>query len=178
MSKLFTPGISSYWRATWLITILTVFTPILTIAEIQAKDMFGRKLDRQRTGRKVAQEWLMVGKTQYKKGFYSAAEKSLIMAKEYQKYLNENETKILDEMLRQVHATVIDQKRISQNIETVKILIEEKRLYDAKVQLQKINAEKNISKKQTKITERLLEKINQDIHSVESQKIFQNVEKS
>ncbi|MBW8002040.1 MAG: hypothetical protein FVQ80_08450 [Planctomycetes bacterium] len=178
MGNLFSQKLSSYLKTTALITILTVFTPMLTMAKIQAEDDFGRKLDRQTTSRKVAQEWLMVGKTQYKKGFYSDAERSLLVAKQYQKYLDENEAQILDQMLEQTHAIVMDQKRIPQDIQAVRVMIEEKKLYDAKIKLQRISTEENITKKQMKVVERLFEEVDQGFQPVEAQRVLRNIQKA
>ena len=62
------------------------------------------EVDRRQVVRGVAQNYIQVGTEQYQRGYYEAAERSLLRAQDYQEYLTAAERERLSELLKKTHA--------------------------------------------------------------------------
>ncbi len=160
-----------------LVLALVVLSPLASLKAVGTNND-SEQTDRQHISRQVAQDWFLVGITQHKKGLYSAAESSLLMAKDYQDYLSDDEREKLDELLRQTHSIISEQKRISNEIEAVDKLIKSDKLIEAKAELERIKAEPNINKDQLKKAETLLAELNDALEIIDSKLILQDIKKA
>lgn len=82
--------------------LLVSFVLILLLPAALPKEAWSQtNVDKQKIVRQVAQNWIRVGTEQYKRGFYKAAEKSFLMARDYQEYLTVAEREKLNELLEE-----------------------------------------------------------------------------
>lgn len=160
-----------------LVLALVVLSPLTSLKAADTNDD-SEQTDRQHISRQVAQDWLLVGVTQHKKGLYSAAERSFLTAKDYQDYLTDDEREKLDELLGQTRSIILEQKRISNEIEAVDKLIKSDRFVEAKAELERIKAEPNINKDQLKKAETLLAELNDALEIIDSKLILQDIKKA
>ena len=63
--------------------------------------------------RQIVDNWIQIGTEQYKRGFYSAAEKSFMRAKDYEESLTAEERTKLNESLQMAHKAAVEQESAS-----------------------------------------------------------------
>lgn len=72
------------------------------------------------TLRQEAQNWIMVGNSQMKKGLYQDAEKSFLVASEYQDYLPADEKNKLQENLDKAHKGGVERQAVMEHLKLAK----------------------------------------------------------
>jgi hypothetical protein len=86
-------------------------------------DVDGSEQDKQKTLREVAQNWIQVGITQFKKGFYKQAEESFLAARELQEYLTAEEHKELEQYIADTGNSLVERKAVLEDIQKAKDLV-------------------------------------------------------
>jgi hypothetical protein len=80
--------------------ILVLLTSILMATTALAEDApKAGKGDKDKVVRQIVDNWIQIGTEQYKRGFYAAAEKSFMRAKDYEESLTAEERAKLNESL-------------------------------------------------------------------------------
>ena len=115
------------------VSILLLTTVLSGVAPAQVSEV-----DEQKVVRQVAQKWIQVGTEQYRRGFFKAAQQSLLRAQEYQGYLTATEREKLTELLEKTHIAVLQRKRILEHIQTAEKQVEQGQLIIAKAHLEKV----------------------------------------
>ncbi len=67
------------------------------------------KGDKDKVVRQIVDNWIQIGTEQYKRGFYAAAEKSFMRAKDYEESLTAEERAKLDQSLQMAHKAAAEQ---------------------------------------------------------------------
>jgi hypothetical protein len=88
--------------------------------------------------REVAQNWISVGISQYNRGFYPEAEKSLLTARDYQEYLTADEREKLEEYLAKAHQTSVDRQAVLEHIKEARNLLSQGRPVEARAHYEKV----------------------------------------
>lgn len=86
----------------------------------------------------VGREWIMVAKEQYNRDLFEQAEKSLLSASKYRKYLTETENDQLDSLFENVRISFLERKRVDVYVRKSDEFLEQGRLIDAQQQLEQI----------------------------------------
>ena len=115
------------------VSVLLLATALSGVAPAQASEA-----DKQKVVRQVAQKWIQVGTEQYGRGFFKAAQQSLLRAQEYQGYLTATEREKLTELLEKTHIAVLQRERILEHIQTAEKQVEQGQLIKAKSHLEKV----------------------------------------
>jgi general secretion pathway protein D len=91
--------------------ILVLLTSILMVTTALAEDApkagTGGK---DKVVRQIVDNWIQIGTEQYKRGFYAAAEKSFMRAKDYEESLTAEERTKLNESLQMAHKAAVEQE--------------------------------------------------------------------
>jgi len=114
-----------------LILLLLAFSPQVALSQTE-------QADDDQTMRNVVQYLMRVGTEQYEKGFYIQAEKTFLMAQDYQEYLTALERTKLTTLLQKAQKAAREREVILQQREEAYRLIGQAELAQAKTQLLKI----------------------------------------
>jgi len=118
--------------------------------------------DKKEVFNKVAREWILVGQKQYERGFYSQAEETLlrITSGDYQQYLSGGDRKKIDKLLEKIRVAVVERSLfIERSIHTAEDMMMLGKLAEAKAHLEKLKADKSLSKAETALVEKAFEKL-------------------
>ena len=89
--------------------ILVLLTSILMVTTALAEDApKAGKGDKDKVVRQIVDNWIQIGTEQYKRGFYAAAEKSFMRAKDYEESLTTEERAKLNESLQKAHKAAVE----------------------------------------------------------------------
>jgi len=94
--------------------------------------------DRREAFRQIVQSYVQAGEQEYNKGFYEQAEKTFLMAKGYSEYLNTAERKQLTSLLDKTQTAISKRKSALEIFRSVKDMIRQNQLSQAKTQLETI----------------------------------------
>ncbi|MHC4570959.1 MAG: hypothetical protein ACYS0C_02625, partial [Planctomycetota bacterium] len=134
-------------------SILLLTTALSDVAPSQVSES-----DKQKIVRQVAQRWIEVGMEQYKRGYYKAAEQSLLRAQDYEEYLTTEGREKLNELVEKTRAVASERKRILEHIRIADELERQGELIKAKTHLEKVrDSEFLIEEERKLITEGLAE---------------------
>ena len=125
----------------------------------------------------VAQDWIEVGREQYKRGFYMQAEKSFLAAQDYIDYLTAEEREKLNSLLVKTHRASLERKRNLETIQTAAELVERGQLVqliEAKVQLEKIKDSGFLTERERERVTELLGKT--DVFALERKRILERIQ--
>ena len=141
--------------------LLVILTSILLLTAVPSGAAWFQadKTDKQEVIQRVAQDWILVGIEQSRRGFYEHAEKSFLQAYEYREYLTGAEREKLNELLQRTHRTVLERKHILETIRTTDELVEQGQLVSAKAHLEKIRGSEFLTKEERKLIVENLKKI-------------------
>jgi len=128
----------------------------LTIAQPQQPD-------KQKIVNRVAQDWMRVGAKQYERGFYSQAEKSLLRALDYKKYLSVSDLNQINELLTKVKNAAEDNSKVDENMKKGGLLFAEGKLPEAQMCYEQAKSSQNISADKLKYIEETLKEIDRKI---------------
>ncbi len=91
--------------------ILVLLTSILMVTALLAEDSpKAGQGDKGKAVHQIVDNWIQIGNEQYKRGFYAAAEKSFMRAKDYEEFLTPEERARLDESLQKAHKAAVEQE--------------------------------------------------------------------
>ena len=140
-----------------LVTLLVVFiSSSLTIAKPQ-------KLDKQKIVHRVAQEWIRVGTKQYEKGFYTQAERSLLRALDYKKYLSVDDLNQINGLLTKVKDASVNNSKVEENMRKGGQLFAEGKLLEAQTCYKQAKNSPSVQEDKLKYIEETLKDIDQKI---------------
>lgn len=89
--------------------ILVMLTSIMMVTTALAEDAPKTdKGDKDKVVRQIVDNWIQIGTEQYKRGFYAAAEKSFMRAKDYEESLTTEERTKLNESLQKAHKAAVE----------------------------------------------------------------------
>jgi len=117
------------------ILLLTVVLPVTGLSQ-------PNETDKQKVAQQVAQKWMQVGTEQYNRGFYKAAEHSLLLAQEYQESLDNADRTKLNQLLEKTRTALLAREQILEHVRVADELEKQGRLSEAKKHLdQVVNSE-------------------------------------
>jgi len=116
------------------VTVVSVLTLITAVSGVMAshEDAAG---DRQRAFRRVGQSYVQTGKAEYDKRYFAEAEKTLLMAKPYRRYLSSAERERLDALLKKTQTAIAQRKLALETFQTLDSLIKQDKLAEARTRL-------------------------------------------
>jgi general secretion pathway protein D len=132
--------------------------------------------DKMQTVRKVAEDWLQAGIEQYHRGFYRQSERSLLMAKDYEDYLSEEDRKELEVRLDQTHSAVVKLNKLLGRISKADQLYKKGELEQAKTIIEELSGNEYLNKPRQEKVNQLLDKIKDELSK--KQEIFEKKEKA
>ena len=81
---------------------------VLVLVVLSAGSVFGAEVTKQQqASRELAQNWIEQGTSQYQRGNYEQAERSLLSARDYEKDLTDKQREELNTLLAKVHQAVV-----------------------------------------------------------------------
>jgi len=93
--------------------MLVLLTSVLMATSVLAADTpSAAKGDKDKVVRQIVDNWIQIGTEQYKRGFYAAAEKSFMRAKDYEESLTTEERAKLNESLQMAHKAAVAQEAV------------------------------------------------------------------
>lgn len=115
---------------------------VLTVTTISAQDSTPKadNGDKGKVVRQVVDNWIQIGTEQYKRGFYAAAEKSFLRAKDYEAYLTQAERDTLNKHLQRAHIATLGREGALAEIRTAGELVKQQKFAEAKAHLQAVAA--------------------------------------
>jgi hypothetical protein len=74
-----------------------------------------------RLARKVATDWIKIGKTFYQRGSFIEAEKAFLNAQDYEQYLSGDEKQELGNLIERVHFAQIERETVETHLKQIRI---------------------------------------------------------
>jgi general secretion pathway protein D len=111
----------------------------------------------------VAQDWIKTGTEQYERGFYRAAEQSLLRAQDYENYLSKEERESLKQLLDKTRAAAIEKERVLGEIRTANELAAQGKALEAKEHLESVKDSKFLTEEDKELIAKSLDKINKEL---------------
>ncbi len=109
--------------------------------------------------RQVALNWIQIGTEQYNRRFYSAAEKSLLRAKDYDSYLTASERTTLQEILSKAHKAALERRAALELMNSADAAIEQQKFTEARERLATVAASEFLTDEERQLVKTKLEKI-------------------
>ena len=141
-----------------LVSILMVTTSLAEEASPKAA-----KGDKEKVVRQVVDNWIQIGTEEYKRGFYAAAEKSFLRAKDYDGYLTAAERDNLSEKLQQAHKAALERESVLAAMRAAGELTEQQKFAEAKAHLQTIQASEFLTDEERKLIKQRLETVDKEL---------------
>jgi len=116
-----------------LVSILLLTTVLSGVSLSQANNK-----DRTEAVREMAKAFIERGTEQYELGRYLEAERSLLRALDYQKYLTAATREELNGLLEKAHTAVVERERILEHIRAAEKLIKQDQLIEARLHLEEV----------------------------------------
>jgi hypothetical protein len=145
----------------WLKLIVVLCILFSAVSSFAAEPNELSEQDRTIVSRQTAQDWLLVGDLQMKKGLYEQAEKSFLAAKEYENYLAPAERTQIEKNLAEIHQAMIERQPIIEHIKKAKELVSQGQSVKARAHFEKV-------RKSPYLTEQERKQIDHDIKNVDS----------
>lgn len=145
----------------FLLTLLLLFMSV----GIFSADCFAQNEldDKMQTVRRVAEDWMQAGIEQYHRGYYRQAERSFLMAKDYEDYLSEEQRQELETRLDQTHKAVVKLNNLLSKISEANNLYKEGELEQAEKLLKEVSGNEYLNKPRQEKVDQLLEKVEQEL---------------
>jgi Flp pilus assembly secretin CpaC len=96
------------------------------------------KADRREVFRRIVGNYVQTGQQEYEKGYFAEAEKTFLMARKYREYLTDAERANLSALLEKTQTAVIKRKLALDAFLTVKRLIKQDKLTEARTHLESL----------------------------------------
>lgn len=141
-----------------LISIL-VLAPFVNSAFAESNGSGKEKIARQ-----VAKNYIQIGTEQFRRGQYVSAEKTLLMAQDYQQYLTAAEREQLNELINKTHTAALGLSRIRDDVRKATKLFTSGNLAEAKKLLEDIKDSEFLTRQDAALVAKSLRKIDQQIN--------------
>ncbi len=109
--------------------------------------------------REVAQNWILVGIAQYKRGLYEQAEESFLNARGLQEYLTAEEHKQLEEHLEKTHQAVVEKQDVLEHIKTANDLLNQGQPIKARAYYEKVRNSPYLTEQQRSQIDHEIQKV-------------------
>ncbi|MCK4886087.1 MAG: hypothetical protein KAS96_01800 [Planctomycetes bacterium] len=135
--------VNSKFTRSFLLVVLSAFLLVVTFSVMtpncQAADN-GKQIVH-----KVAMRWIQVGSEQFNRGFYKAAEQSLLRARDYKEYLTVEELEQIETLLAKTHEASLQREDILKDIKQADKLMSSGKFVRAKAYYEKILSNQYLS---------------------------------
>ena len=152
-------------RKPWLVFLASVLFFIAVVSPVAWSQ--GSETDKQAIVRQVAQDWIKAGTEQYERGFYKAAEQSLLRAQDYEDYLTNDECEKLRQLLEKTRTVALERERILGEIRTANELAKQGKALEAKEHLENVKDSKFLTKEEQQLITKSLDRINRELGTTE-----------
>jgi general secretion pathway protein D len=146
----------------WWLPLLVSALFLIAVAPPMARPQAG-EANKQAIVHQVAQDWIKAGTEQYERGFYKAAEQSLLRAQDYEDYLTDGERENLRQLLEKTRTAALEKDRILGEIRTANELASQGKALDAKERLENVKDSKFLTAEEQKLIAKSLDKINKEL---------------
>lgn len=144
----------------WLRFITVQAILLSTAACFAAEPNSQSEKEKTALSRETAQDWIQVGVSQSKKGFYEQAEKSFLTAREYQEYLTAEEQTQLEKHIAEANQAVVERQSVLEDIKNARELLSQGQPAKAKTYYEKAG-------KSPYLTEQERKQIDQEIKGID-----------
>jgi len=117
-----------------VLSCMLITTAVIKVDISQANET----TERQEAFRQIVQSYIQAGQEEYEKGYYEQAEQTFLMAHEYREYLTAAERRQLTSLLEKTQTAVSKRKNALETFRSVKDMIRQNKLSQAKKQLETI----------------------------------------
>jgi len=163
-------SLSRYWGKRFLlitsasILLLTTFLPDFgqrSLAEVASSQT--EQVSEQEAMRHLVGQMIQIGTTQYERGYYAQAEKTLLMTQAYLEYLTAAERNKLNELLEKTQLAALERKRALEHKQTANELFKQGESLKAKAYLEKIKDNSFLTAQEQEQNSQLLKQIESQI---------------
>lgn len=147
-----------FFSTSAVVLVVTLFAFLSSLSFGQPQEV-----DKQKIVSRVAQDWIRIGTKQYEKGFYGQAEKSLLRALDYQKYLSVSDINQINDLLTKVKSASESDSVIAENMQKGGELFAEGKLLEAQACYEQAKNSPGISKDKLDYIEGILKEIDEKI---------------
>ncbi len=151
--------IDSFGRK-YLPIVLVMILSLITVISSTAFSQESKVTDKQEASRRIVQSYIQVGQEEYQKGYFGQAEKTFIMAREYQEFLTAAERERLSELIKRAQTAKAGRQLAEEAIKTANELIKQDKLADARVKLEQIKDNEFLNKNERAQIADVLKQIN------------------
>ncbi|MBA7600374.1 Type 3 secretion system secretin [subsurface metagenome] len=152
-------------RKPWLVFLASVLFFTAVVSPVAWSQ--GSETNKQAIVRQVAQDWIKAGTEQYERGFYKAAEQSLLRAQDYEDYLTNDECEKLRQLLEKTRTAALERERILGEIRTANELAKQGKALEAKEHLENVKDSKFLTKEEQQLITKSLDRINRELGTTE-----------
>ncbi len=152
-------------RKPWLVFLASVLFFTAVVSPVAWSQ--GSETNKQAIVRQVAQDWIKAGTEQYERGFYKAAEQSLLRAQDYEDYLTNDECEKLRQLLEKTRTVALERERILGEIRTANELAKQGKALEAKEHLENVKDSKFLTKEERQLITKSLDRINRELGTTE-----------
>ena len=147
------------------IPLIALLAPILMATTSLAEELSPKavKGDKEKVVRQVVDNWIQIGTEEFKRGFYAAAEKSFLRAKDYEGYLTAAERDKLDEKLQQAHKAALEREIALAAMRSAGELAEQQKFAEAKTHLQTIQTSEFLTDEEHRLIKQRLDAIDKEL---------------
>lgn len=161
------------------VLLLLIFYPDFAFcgSEVFDSSIYGLEIGgigRKESISSVARELLEVGIEEHKRALFGSAEKSLLRAKEYRRYLTGQERSRLDRYLKSASQAAVRRKGVLEHIQAADRLVREGKIIRAKAHLKQIKGSELLTERENSFVKVSLKKVEQWIneHKKQSEELY------
>ena len=148
-------------RKRWLVFLVSALF-LMAVAPPMARPE-ANETNKQAIVHQVAQDWIKAGTEQYKRGFYKAAEQSLLRAQDYEDYLTNEERENLKQILEKTRTAALEKERILGEVRTADELAKQGKALDAKKHLENVKGSEFLTEEEQGLITKSLDRINKEL---------------
>lgn len=135
--------VNNKFSQSFLLVVLSMLLLVVTFSVVTPDCQAAE--DSKQIVHKVAMRWIQVGSEQINRGFYKAAEQSLLRARDYKDYLTVEELEQIDTLLTKTHDASLQREDILNDIKQADKLLNSGKAVQAKAYYEKILSNQYIS---------------------------------
>jgi tetratricopeptide (TPR) repeat protein len=148
-------------RKRWLVFLVSALFLMAVAPPIARPE--ANETNKQVIVHQVAQDWIKAGTEQYERGFYKAAEQSLLRAQDYKDYLTNEERENLKQLLGKTRTAALEKERILGEIRTANELAKQGKALDAKKHLENVKGSEFLTEEEQELITKSLDRINKEL---------------
>jgi len=113
--------------------------------------------------REVGRSWMAVAARQFQRGYYDTAQKSLLHARDYYSYLEDEDHEYIDDLLNRITQARSERAELLQHIKRAKTLIKQNRPIEAKAHLLRVKDNDLLTDREKQLVLEGLAEVNKEI---------------